>query len=133
MNVGWGKSFLSVAWPTGDQLVFFVCSGFSVSYLAPMDEQLTDSESPHFLFIMVVIVIYVIHDFSFCSHIIYRILILNFFAPDNKRSDFTTVAALSNTNRKKIDIRSQAGSRFLYILLIIYGPRHETNMISKHV
>ena len=26
--VGWGRSFLSVAWPTGVQLVFFFCSGF---------------------------------------------------------------------------------------------------------
>ena len=25
--VGWGRSFLSVAWPTGVQLVFFFCSG----------------------------------------------------------------------------------------------------------
>ena len=32
--VGWGRIFLSVAWPTGVQLVFFVCSGLSVSYLA---------------------------------------------------------------------------------------------------
>ena len=27
--VGWGRSFLSVAWPTGVQLVFFFCSGVS--------------------------------------------------------------------------------------------------------
>ena len=26
--VGWGRSFLPVAWPTGFQLVFFFCSGF---------------------------------------------------------------------------------------------------------
>ena len=26
--LGWGRSFSSVAWPTGVQLVFFVCSGF---------------------------------------------------------------------------------------------------------
>ena len=26
--VDWGRSFLSVAWPTGVQLVFFICSGF---------------------------------------------------------------------------------------------------------
>ena len=26
--VGWGRSFLSVAWPTGVQLVFFFCFGF---------------------------------------------------------------------------------------------------------
>ena len=32
---GWGRSFLPVAWPTWVQLVFFFCSGFSVSYLAP--------------------------------------------------------------------------------------------------
>ena len=27
--VGWGRSFLSVAWPTGVQLVDFFCSGVS--------------------------------------------------------------------------------------------------------
>ena len=27
--VGWGRSFLSVAWPTGVQLVVFFCSGVS--------------------------------------------------------------------------------------------------------
>ena len=27
--VGWGRSFLSVAWPTGVQLVFYFCSGVS--------------------------------------------------------------------------------------------------------
>ena len=27
--VGWGQSFLSVAWPTGVQLMFIFCSGFS--------------------------------------------------------------------------------------------------------
>ena len=27
--VGWGRGFLSVAWPTGVQLVFFFCSGVS--------------------------------------------------------------------------------------------------------
>ena len=27
--VGWGRSSLSVAWPTGVQLVFFFCSGVS--------------------------------------------------------------------------------------------------------
>ena len=27
--VGWGRSFLSVAWPTGVQLIFFFCSGVS--------------------------------------------------------------------------------------------------------
>ena len=27
--VGWDRSFLSVAWPTGVQLVFFFCSGVS--------------------------------------------------------------------------------------------------------
>ena len=39
--VGWGRSFLSVAWSIGFQLVFVFCSGFSVSYLAP-----TESVSP---------------------------------------------------------------------------------------
>ena len=28
--VGWSRSLLSVAWPTGVQLVFFFCSGFSI-------------------------------------------------------------------------------------------------------
>ena len=32
--VGWSRSFLSVAWPIGVQLVFLVCSGLSVSYFA---------------------------------------------------------------------------------------------------
>ena len=27
---GWGQSFLSVAWPSGVQLVFFFCSGFQL-------------------------------------------------------------------------------------------------------
>ena len=27
--VGWGRSFLSIAWPTGVQLVFFFCSRVS--------------------------------------------------------------------------------------------------------
>ena len=31
--VGWGWSFLSVAWPIGVQLVFFFCSRFSVMLL----------------------------------------------------------------------------------------------------
>ena len=31
-----GRSFLSVAWPTGVQLVFFFCSGFQC-YSAPRD------------------------------------------------------------------------------------------------
>ena len=35
--VSWDRSFLSVAWPTGVQLVLFFCSGFSVSYSAPRD------------------------------------------------------------------------------------------------
>ena len=37
--VGWDRSFLSVAWPTGVQLVFFFCSRVSglVSYSAPRD------------------------------------------------------------------------------------------------
>ena len=29
---GWGRSFLSVAWPTGVQLVFFFCSGVSMLF-----------------------------------------------------------------------------------------------------
>ena len=28
--VGWGRSFLSVAWPTGDQLLIFFCSSVPV-------------------------------------------------------------------------------------------------------
>ena len=34
---GWGRIFLSVVGPTGVQLVFFFCSGFSVSYWASGD------------------------------------------------------------------------------------------------
>ena len=34
--VGWGRSFLSVAWPTGVQLVFFFAPEL-VCYLAPRD------------------------------------------------------------------------------------------------
>ena len=34
--VGFGRSFLSVAGPTGVQLFFFFGSGFSVSYVAPI-------------------------------------------------------------------------------------------------
>ena len=34
--VGWGRSFLSVAWPTGVQLVFFFCSGVS-NLFSPRD------------------------------------------------------------------------------------------------
>ena len=34
--VGWGRDFLSVAWPNGIQLVFFFCSGFR-SYSAHRD------------------------------------------------------------------------------------------------
>ena len=30
--IGWGRSFLSVAWPTGVQLMFFFCSGVSKIY-----------------------------------------------------------------------------------------------------
>ena len=33
----WGRSFLSVAWPTGVQLVFFSFAPELVSYLAPRD------------------------------------------------------------------------------------------------
>ena len=32
--VGWGRSFSSLAWPTGVQLVFHFCSGLSVDYCA---------------------------------------------------------------------------------------------------
>ena len=35
--VGWGRSFLSVAWPTGVQLVFFSFAPELVSYSAPRD------------------------------------------------------------------------------------------------
>ena len=35
--VGWGQSFLSVAWPTGVQLVFFFLLRVPVSYSAPTD------------------------------------------------------------------------------------------------
>ena len=35
ISVGWGRGFLSVAWPTGVQLVFFFCS--VVSYWVPRD------------------------------------------------------------------------------------------------
>ena len=41
--VGWDQSFLSVAWPTGVQLVFFFCSG--VSKLFSIVGQLTESAS----------------------------------------------------------------------------------------
>ena len=44
--VGWGRSFLSVAWPTGVQLVFFFCSG--VSRLFGAQGSLTQSVSPCF-------------------------------------------------------------------------------------
>ena len=60
--VGCCRSFLSVAWPTGVQLVLFFCSGLSVSYWArpgiSIVGQLTESMSPRFRFIMVVIMIY---------------------------------------------------------------------------
>ena len=49
--VGWGRSFLSVAWPTGVQLVFFFCSGVSRLFGAqgsPIVGQLTKSVSPGF-------------------------------------------------------------------------------------
>ena len=35
--VGWGRSFRSVACPTGVQLVFFFCSSFTGCCLAPRD------------------------------------------------------------------------------------------------
>ena len=42
--VGWGRSFLSVAWPTGVQLIFFVYSEVSKLF----DAQGTQSVSPGF-------------------------------------------------------------------------------------
>ena len=44
--VGWDRSFLSVTWPTGVQLMFFFCSG--VSKLFSIMGQLTESVSPGF-------------------------------------------------------------------------------------
>ena len=38
--VGWGRSFLSVAWPTGVQLVFFFCSGVSKLFAYAICESL---------------------------------------------------------------------------------------------
>ena len=35
--VGWGRGFLSVAWPTGVQLVFYFLLRVSESYSAPRD------------------------------------------------------------------------------------------------
>ena len=49
--VGWGRSFLSVAWPTGVQLVFSLLR-VSVSYSAPRDlhrRALTESVVSSFL------------------------------------------------------------------------------------
>ena len=50
MLVGWDRSSLSVAWPTGVQLVFFVCSGLQLVIRRPgisIVGQLTESvESP---------------------------------------------------------------------------------------
>ena len=58
--VGWGRSFLAVAWPTGVQLVFFLLLQiFSDVVWRPV--QLIISVSPQFLFIMVVY--YVPDDF----------------------------------------------------------------------
>ena len=51
--VGWSRSFLSVAWPTGVQLVFFFCSGFQKVIRRPgisIVGQLTESvESSFFI------------------------------------------------------------------------------------
>ena len=47
--VGWDRSFLSVAWPTGDQLVFFFCSGVSKLFGAqgsPSSGSLLNLSSP---------------------------------------------------------------------------------------
>ena len=46
--VGWGRSFLSVAWPTGVQLVFFFCSGVIRRPGISIVGQLTQSVSPGF-------------------------------------------------------------------------------------
>ena len=49
--VGWGRSFLSVAWPTGVQLVFFFCSGVSKLFGAqesPSSGSLLNLLSPRF-------------------------------------------------------------------------------------
>ena len=52
--VGWGRSFLSVAWPTGVQLVFFFCSGFhkvirrpGISIVGQLTESVKSSFSIH--------------------------------------------------------------------------------------
>ena len=50
--VGWGWSFLSVAWPTGVQLVFFFCSGVSKLFGAQVflsSGSLLNLLSPRFL------------------------------------------------------------------------------------
>ena len=53
---------MSVAWPTGVQLVFFFCSGVGKLFGAhpgiSIVGQLTQSVSPRLLFIMVFIMIY---------------------------------------------------------------------------
>ena len=59
--VGWGRSFLSVAWPTGVQLVLFFCSGFSKLFGnqgSTSPGSLLNLLSPRFLFISVIIMIY---------------------------------------------------------------------------
>ena len=43
--VGWGRSFLSVAWPTGVQLVLFFCSGVSKLFGAQGPPSYSISES----------------------------------------------------------------------------------------
>ena len=49
--VGWGRSFLSVAWPTGVQLLFSFCSGVSKLFGAqgsPSSGSLLNLLSPRF-------------------------------------------------------------------------------------
>ena len=51
ISVGWGRSFLSFAWPTGIQLVFFFCSGVSKLFGAkgsPSSGSLLNLLSPRF-------------------------------------------------------------------------------------
>ena len=58
--VCWGRSFLSVAWPTGVQLVLGSVS-FSKVFCAqgsPSSDSLLNLLSPRFLFIRVIIMIY---------------------------------------------------------------------------
>ena len=60
ISVGWGRSFLSVAWPIVAQMVFFFAPGFSKLFGAqgsPSSDSLLNLWSPRFLFIRVVIMI----------------------------------------------------------------------------